>query len=278
MMVELHHGGAIYTDSSIELILYFVTFLFCSSSSRGGCITTRSPLYLKMNGICFINCSAYVCPSFSLDGWLYSNNRGELNYSSESSPINTFHGSQLVSNSCIINSMNFSNCKADSYSPNIFIGSINNENIFIYSQITNSNGKTFFCYQVLLTSNIPIILNNNFINNTISNGWFEIHRIPSNPIISKCFFIGNYLYPPIYHTISSSGYLTFLNCLFSFENNNIYSIDINQNSFNLNQNYLYILHFTNNFYCLNNYSKINSINLNQNSKNFKFLFYFLLNQ
>ena len=269
---NINDGGAIYCESSINIFLNFVTFLLCSTNSRGGGIATRYPNQLIMFEICFINCSAYFCPGFSLDGYSYISNKGTINFSSYSCPHIAYHASQICPKYTLVNNFNISNCNTNNnYSPNIFIGSSNSEPIFIYSQISNSNGVTFFCFQVLTHLCSPIIQKSNFINNSISIAWFEIHRVSTNPIINNSFFTGNYNYPIFHYTFSTTGTATFLNCLFSFNYNPIFNINTIQNNFNILNDQILKIQFINNYYCL-----FNQTLFSQKSKIFKFKYYFFL--
>ena len=271
-------GGAIFISNINSIIKFYkLGFLSCSSTYIGnsaGAVSIYSANQVYSSKVCFFNCSnsgdvanIQICSYVSPIQITHFNETTE-----ELSGIkNSFYGSHIGGRTITLifyqnttESYSFSNTDISESGPvlnNAFGTIINFLTCFKTKgkSIMRSNGNTFQ----------HLILNSNFINNSISGGFWNFYYTLSQSInLNNFFFFLNSLKPLI---IGQSGTSIFSNCKFDFDASIYITSSLNLNYFNLNINELILIQYSNTYYCWNINSLINSKkkkkNLNINLQN-----------
>ena len=244
-------GGAIHLDNTnLNNQIFSCSFDHCISSLNGGGIIILKSNKSLMKNICFSFCKAKYCPGILIYGNIYISIYSEMNFTNDFNPDLTGQCSAIVSNSIKTFNNNISTSYTNYESSGFYYGSILSENLGSYSQISNSNGPSFFGICMLNTNLNPFFNYLNFLNNSCELYWIKFHTNNNNPNFYNCQFKDLTIKP----LISSIGLIQFFNCEFNFLYNNNYhlSISTNNNYFNLTIK-INIFEFQIPFYCWNDF-------------------------
>ena len=228
-------GAVLLKNPSISFYSLFSSFLSCKSVQLGGAICSLNSNLSLYKSNCFLNCSSAQCNSIVYRGGSYNINEVQFNLTDEFCPyLNLMSTNLVVDNIVIVNYFNCSYSYTSYYSSNLRIGSLIKSTCF-FSQFVHSKGPAIFGTHTKINNQIIELVYLNFINNTFTNGLFEIYFGNCYPSISFSNFINistNFL---TYSLESGSGYPIFNNCKFDilFNENFHQSISISNNYFNI---------------------------------------------
>jgi len=232
------NGGALYVSNRYTGILTDqVSFLCCNTDTIGGAVYIGECNSVKIYRACFENCTGFYCPGFVIYGNSYIIQSAQMNFSSEFNPILTHECSAMISSNVACESHNnhsFSNSDPGYYSAGIYVGSGQSESVSLYNQVTHSYGRSFFGICMVGGNKVPWVSTNNFINNTATVAWFEVHSTAANPKIWKCVFSSvsiSYIYK---HVSNIQCTFLFEQCVFNVPYGSSYlAINSQSNSFSI---------------------------------------------
>ena len=253
-------GGIFFSFSESNLTLTNSIFQSCFGTTYGGGICIYYANNINLLNIYFYNCSTTLQgPSFMVHGTAYPSNSFTMFYSSENSPLICTVCSTIGSNLINVSNLNISNTKTTTQCAGIYFSHLIFPLYSTYSQIINSKGTSFLGFYKSIHSNLFYF---NFINNSCTNSWIDIHTITQYPNIAFSNFINNsdiIFYRYVFG--ATSGYPILIYCLISnlYNLNYHLQIELKLNSFNTiginnnpilvtNLNYLKKISFNNLFF------------------------------
>jgi len=215
-------GGLRVSNSGLILLLSFCLFDSCSSSSHGGGLAIDYSESAKMIGNSFLNCGGLYSIGYFCDGGVKDLLLIEMNQTTDYCP-------KLAGSSSYLSGTNHANCNDNNHSysnsnqhcSGAFYGSGSSETVCRYCLIFKSTGPSFFGVRDRYSDITNVFESINFINNSASIGWIELHHSTIYPKFLKCCFLHNTGTGVYRVTSTTGGYPSFNQCYFSIPYNPI---------------------------------------------------------
>jgi len=231
-------GGLCVSNSGLILLLSFCVFDSCSSTSHGGGLVIDYSKSAKMIGNTFLNCRGVYTNGYFCDGGPRDLLLIEMNQTTDYCPYLTVCGAYLSgTNHANCNNNNHSYSNTNQHSSGAFYGSGCSETVCQYCLVFKSTGTSFFGVRDRNSDITNVFERINFINNSASIGWIELHHTPIYPKFDKCCFLHNTGTGVYRVTATTGGSPSFNKCYFSIPYNPIdHSIIPNeQNTFSVSE-------------------------------------------
>jgi len=267
-------GGAFNIDrNGCNMTILRCGFSNCSCKDQGGAICVRNSFEIVIKSTCFLKCQGGAGPSYVL--WANGNNLlySTMNFTDESYPSSSGHSSWFAG----LQGVNFYNNNNSNSITTGFAGGITLSKSFksyfgSYNQVCNTNSKCFICFSYQDNSINRKITHFNFINNTVSVAWIQIHEGESIILLESCVMSKNTNIKALDYSTNGKGSLTMLSCTFDFSPTSQPSVQIISSAINSPPNTIQLM-LQNTQICWDDATLLLTY---QNSRNYELSYSYLL--